>query len=199
MPAITTSAMTDQEQAQFSVAAQEILLAQADGYCRIDLRTGPGGAPRLTSENSAHGHREKALERALETTQDAIRAGKAVITQKPGRAPVLEPAMITKQHLYPMAYMTPQEESEFQAALEAVNQAVRAGQCRFESDLDQDARVYFRYSVHDNAENREEILGSIALIVQQVHAGKAVRIEMPNGGVMMMPRWPAAGAPTAGN
>ncbi len=44
------------------------------------------------------------------------------------------------------------------------------------------------YTLLDEAQDQNGILQAIDLIIDQVHAGKAVRIEMPGGGVMLMPR-----------
>ena len=194
MPVITRPAMTPGEQAEFSQAAQEILLAQSDGYCRIDLCIDPSGTPRIVSENHARGSRAAFLDDALTLARKALRDGKAVITHRKNGKPVLEPATITAKHLYPVAHMTPGEETSFQQAVETVNHAIRTRQCRFESDLDEEARIYFRYALLSSADqdtmDPQRIMDAIHLVIEQVHAGKAVRIEMPGGGVMLMPRWP---------
>ena len=49
--------------------------------------------------------------------------------------------------------MTKEEETGFHEAVKTVNQAIMTGQCSFESDLDRDAQVYFRYTLRDNAQN----------------------------------------------
>ena len=92
------------------------------------------------------------------------------------------------KHLYPVAHMTPEEETEFEQAVRTVNHAIMTRQCRFESDLDDEARIYFRYTLLDEAQDPKGILNAIHCIIEQVHAGRAVRIEMPGGGVMLMPR-----------
>ena len=196
MPVVTRELMTPEERTEFSRAAQEILLAQSDGYCRLDFRPGPDGTCELISENHARGYRAEALEQALRTARGALRDGKATISQPRGsRTSRLEPATLRVQHDYPAAHMTPDEEAEFEQAVRTVNAAMAARRCSFESCLDDDARIYFRYGLRDSVRgSREagEILEAIDLILRQVHEGRAVRIEMPGGGTMLMPRWPAA-------
>ena len=188
MPVITVPAMTQQEHDEFCRAMQEILLAQADNLCSIDLRPDGDGAQQLSARVNRRSGRAQAIEQALDIARRALDSGKAVVNSRNG-IPRLDPAVIRKRHDYPVEYMTPEEQESFHRAVERVNRAVRAGECEFESDLDGEARIYFRYFVRDHARDRKELFDSIDLIVRQVHAGRAVRMEMPGGGVMLIPRW----------
>ena len=193
MPTVTIDTMTEEEKAGLSQHLTEILLANADGYCTMNVRSRENGSWYIESTVSARGGRAENLNEALRAVQEALDEGKADITQVNGK-PMLGPAVITRTHQYPMAHMSPEEEAEFDQAVRTVNHAIMARRCRFESHLDDWAQIYFRYQVMDEAPDPHGILQAIDLIIMQVHAGRAVRIEMPGGGVMLMPRWPAAAA-----
>ena len=191
MPTVTIDLMTDEEKERFSRAATDVLLANADGYCGMQVETDPDGTYRLKTTNHARGERARELEEAFSVLRNALQEGKASVVQRDGRS-WIDPT-ITRTHHYPMAHMTPQEEVEFEDAFQRVIEAVGTKQCRFESDLDGWARIYFRYQLLDEAQDRGGILNAIDLVIRQVHAGKAVRVEMPGRGVLLMPRWPEAG------
>ena len=197
MPQVTLDLMTGDEKDELSRAAQEILIAQADGYCRLDLGEGPDGTLLIRRQNGARGRRGEYLDEALMTVQAFLDEGKAAVTLRKGR-PLVEPAVINRTHHYPAAHMTGAEEEEFNAAVMTVNHAVRMRRCRFESFLDEWAHIGFRYAVEDDAADRQEIFQAIDLVIRMVHDGRAVRIPMPGGGVMLMPRWPAAARPASG-
>lgn len=193
MPQVTLELMNEEEKRELSGHLTEILLGSADGYCSMEVRSRGDGSPYLESEVHARGGRRENLEHALGAVQEALDQGKAGITEVDGRR-MLGPATVTRTHRYPAAHMTGEEEALFDRAVRTVNSAMTAGRCRFESCLDDGARIYFRYAVEDDAPDRAGIFGAIDRIVNMVHDGKAVRIEMPGGGVMLMPRWPAAAA-----
>ena len=81
------------------------------------------------------------------------------------------------------------EENAFNQALATINQATRTHQCDFDSVLDDQANIFFRYSVQDDAADPRSIMDAIHKVVNAVFAGKAVRIKLPDGAVMLMPRW----------
>ena len=190
MPEVTIPVMDEEELKQFGQAAQVILLAQADGLCRFDIGEDEEGH-RVEGRLVADGfHRREEIQQALETVREALAQGRAMVTTDRQGRRSLAPAEITRRHAYPIAHMTEQEEEEeFNLDARAVNEAMMRRECNFESLLDDDARVYFRYSIADGAENRQELLDRIHRIVDHVHSGRALRIEMPGGGVMLMPRW----------
>ena len=105
-------------------------------------------------------------------------------------APLIEAATITTSHHYPKAYMDEEEEGRFNADVAAINAAMGRRECSFETLLDDEAHIFFRYSVEPSAESRDEIMESISNVVEMVHSGKAVRVEMPGGGAMLTPRLP---------
>ena len=183
--------MTPQEQEEFTRASQEILLAQADGLCRINIGTDPnGGTPRIVSRNTARGTRAQDIDKALDIARHALEQGKATVDNTgAAKTPRLVPAEITTKHFYPVAYMTNEEETRFHQAVAEINQDLATRQCSFESDLDEEARVYFRYSVSDAADDPHRVLANIHLVINHVHWSRALRMEIPGGGVMITPRW----------
>ena len=189
MPEVTIPVMDEEELKQFGQAAQVILLAQADGMCRFDIREDEKGH-RVEGQVVADGfHRREEIQQALETVREALAQGRAMVTTDPRGRRSLAPAEITRQHHYPIAHMTPEQEQEFHQDVGEINEAMMRQDCGFESLLDDDARIYFRYHIADGVENRQELLDRIHRIIDHLHSGRAVRIEMPNGGVMLMPRW----------
>ena len=188
MPEVTIPVMDEEELKQFGQAAQVILLAQADGLCRFGIKVDEEGH-RIEGQVVADGfHRREEIQQALETVREALAQGRAMVqTDRQGRRQVA-PAEITRRHAYPIAHMTKEQEEEFNLDARAVNEAMMRRECSFESLLDDAARVYFRYSIADGAENGQELLDRIHRIVDHVHSGRALRIEMPGGGVMLMPR-----------
>ena len=86
--------------------------------------------------------------------------------------------------------MTQDEKERFNEAVQAVNHAVATNQCHFESHLDTQNQVYFRYTIQDDAQDHSAIGENIDLIIKQVRQHKAMRIEMPEGGVLLTPRLP---------
>ena len=189
MPTVTRELMTPQEQLDFSQTMKEILIAQADGYCKLHLSTKPDGTSLIVNRNTPRGSRAEHLSQALDLAQTTLDEGKTTVTYK-NRTPNLEPATVTKKYFYPIKHMTPKEETRFQEAVVQVNHGIMTRQCAFESDLDDEARIYFRYTILEKAQGRTGLLAHIDFIITQVRAGKILRIEMPGGGVILMPRWP---------
>ena len=203
MPTITRDLMDPGELKEFSQALQEILLAQADGHCCLEVDDDSPGEYGLRNLKSgqARGYKGKELDRAIRLVEQQLNSGGARIERRANGSPVIEAARTTTSHHYPKAYMDEEEERRFNADIQAINAAMNQRECSFETLLDDEAHILFRYSVKPGAENRDRTMESIFNVVDMVHSGKAVRVEMPGGGIMLMPRWPMgqeAGTGTAG-
>ncbi len=192
MPTITRDAMHREELKEFSEASREILLAQADGYCRLEVDGDSPGEYELRNLESgqARGYKGKELDRAIRLVEQKLNSGGARMGRRANGAPLIEAATITTSHHYPKAYMDDEEEGRFNADVEAINAAMGRRECGFETLLDDEAHIFFRYSVEPSAESRDGIMESISNVVEMVHSGKAVRVEMPGGGTMLTPRLP---------
>ena len=194
MPEVRIPAMDDTQRDRFQQALQEILLANADGMCRLVPEQRPDGATGLRRKVSARGYRADAVNNAIDLVEEELLAGRAVITnQRPdGRTshtPMIQEAEIIKHHHYPVDHMDDLQEEEFNRDVQSINQAMTRGHCSFESILDDEARIYFRYRIADHLEEAQKLLDSIHRVIDHVHSGRALRIEMPGGSVMLMPRW----------
>ena len=110
-----------------------MLLANADGYCGMQVETDPDGRFHLKTTNHARGERARELEEAFSVLRNALQAGNASVVQRDGQS-WIDPT-ITRTQDNPMAHMTSQEEVEFEDAFQRVIEAVGTKQCRFESDL----------------------------------------------------------------
>ena len=190
MPTITRDVMDQEELKEFSEASREILLAQADGYCRLEVdgdSPGEYGLRNLES-NQARGYKGKELDRAIRLVEQKLNSGGARTGRRANGAPLIETATVTNSHHYPKEYMDEGEENRFNADIGAINAAMGRRECSFETLLDDEAHIFFRYSVQPGSENRDRTMESISNVVDMVHAGKAVRVEMPGGGTMLTPR-----------
>ena len=192
MPTVTRDVMNQEELEEFYQATQEILLAQGDGYYGLEV---DGDSPkeyrlRNLESSQARGYRGERLDRAIRLVEQQLNSSRARIERRANGTPVIEAARTTTSHHYPKAYMNEEEERRFNADIQAINAAMGQRECSFETLLDDEAHILFRYSVNPGAENRDRVMESISNVVDMVHSGKAVRVEMPGGGIMLMPRWP---------
>ena len=133
MPEVTIPVMDEEEQRQFSQAAQVILLAQTDGLCSFKITEKPEGRHEVTGRVIQEGfHRREEIEAAIDTALTALAEGRAMVTTDRRGRRSLVPAEITRRHHYPVAHMTEQQEEEFQQDLRAVNEAMMRRDCIFE-------------------------------------------------------------------
>ena len=92
---------------------------------------------------------------------------------------MIQEAKIIRSHQYPVDHMDDLQEEEFNRDMQSINQAMTRGHCSFESILDYEARIYFRYRIADHLEEPQKLLDSIHRVIDHVHSGRALRIEMP--------------------
>lgn len=192
MPEVTIELATKGEQDCLQEAMESISHARSWGDLEVTLQEGPDG-PRLAAWHGRGSMFKDEAESAVRIVNMLLAERKAVIDRGAGRSVRVVPATRTVWHHYPREHMSPQEEQQFHRDVETVNQGMRSGQCRFESYLDERAHIIFHYHVNTNPEEEERdgdgTRHAIGRIVDAVHTGKAVRVEMPDGAVMITPRW----------
>ena len=110
-----------------------------------------------------------------------------VVTDKYGSHKIIENKRVITSE-YPKAFMTPEEETEFNNAIKVINYGRSDKQCKFETYLDDTAHIIFRYSVADDAPDKANLHNAIKLVINMINSGKAVRIEMPGNSIMLTPR-----------
>lgn len=193
MPQYTRDAMTEAETQLFAEYFATVNDAVEKRQLTVQFTQNPEGihsaAYSINSNSSGPANAEQAVLNIVQLLND----GK--ITSTGGRFPIFKPATVTITHHMPMAWFTPDQEQAFNQAIEAINSAQRLKHCVFDSLLSADAYPIFRYSVSPAAPDPTMLHDAIQLVIQSIHDGKAIRIEMPDGGTMLTPRWPAP-APT---
>ena len=188
MPEVRIPAMTDEQRQRFQQALLNITLANADGH--LSFRLQPDGT--FQREVSKRGFWGESINEDLDLVEQELREGRAVAAPRRGgadRTPIIREAEIVRRHHYPIAHMTPEQEEEFHRDIREINEAMMRQDCGFESLLDDEARIYFRYHIADGVEEGSELLDRIHRVVDHLHSGRALRIEMPDDSVMLMPRW----------
>ena len=188
MPTSSRPAMNQAEQQEFSQACLEFTLAKADGKLESLVLPNQDGIPQISATIKVGGYTGAIIREAVDSVNRSLATGQANITDGPN-GPKIQMATITIKSELPTAHMDTDEENAFNQALATINQATRTHQCNFDSVLDDQANIFFRYSVQDNAADPTSILDAIHNVVNAVFAGKAVRVELPDGAVMLMPRW----------
>ena len=186
MPVVYLPAMDEETRGKFQEAQRQVANATLYGGLKLETERPNGDKPRLIIRRT--GKRAEDLQpiiQAVGILQEELDAGRATIS-KGGR--IVE-AQVRRFHNYPVNYMTPSQEEQFYLEIKELNIAMSRRDCSFESFLDEEAQVFFRYSVADHADRREEILDRIHRVINHVHSGRAVRIEMDGNSVMLMPRW----------
>ena len=103
----------------------------------------------------------------------------------------------------PVAWMTPVETAEFDHALQTVRRHSQMGHCVFESWLDHNTNLFTRTRVNDHAPHASVTVITSALhtLSRRLHEGSAVRVPLPEGGVIYLARWdlrPEAERPASG-
>ena len=191
MPRITLPLVDEHERPDVEEAIQVVngAVNHRDATLTIE-HDGSDGQPAVISHLiTAPQYYRQHIADAFQTVDDMLQQGKVTITYSKSGYPSLEIATQTVASEYPIAHMDPAEEEQFQQAVNAVNTGIGSRHCRFESFLDYQANILFRYSIEDSAPNRDQLHQHINLIIDAVNTGKAVRVELPDGAVMLMPRW----------
>ena len=200
MPQVIIPAMDETQRQAFLEAQQEVSIAQTFGRLRLDINTETSTGARENKESPERVTLQiKEMRAGLQEAQNIISSiaviqeeldqGRAVLNERRG-IPRIEEAQTLRTHHYPMDdHMTEAQEAEFNQDINDINAAQRQGHCKFESLLNDWAEILFRYQVSDNAPQKRQTLDSIQRVINHVHSGRAVRIEIPGAAIMLMPRW----------
>lgn len=186
MPQVTLYIIDEDEIPAVQDAMRIVSEAIAHDDARMIRPEGPDDKPAFYPSFDAR-YRSH-IEPAIDAVNERIDAGEITVNLRPNHRPTLELATKTVSHHYPVAFMDDAQTEAFDQALSDVNAARRNGHCHFDTFLDDTARVIFRYGVQDDAPDRARIHEAIHTVIDAVHSGQAVYIEMPSGGVMITPR-----------
>ena len=191
MPRITLQLVDDNELQAVEEAIS--VVSGAVTHCDAQLTVvndGSNGQPAaIVHTITAPQYYRKHIDDAFQTVNSMLQQGKIAIAYSKHGSPKLEIATKTIVSDYPVAHMNPDEEQLFQDAILAVNTGIMSRHCHFESFLDQQAMIFFRYRIEDHAPNRDNLFQHIHRIIEAVNDGTALRVELPDGAVMLMPRW----------
>ena len=91
----------------------------------------------------------------------------------------------------PTAYMNTDEVREFEQALDVVQRHTWQGHCKFDSWRDDNDNLFTISRVSDGAPADDVAIINEALrvVTTRLHEGSAVRVPLPDGGVMLTARW----------
>ncbi len=180
----------DRFRERFNDAVNLINHAQERGDCNLETWLDDKSQVIFQYNINNYAKNQEEIQDAINLVYESIEKGKASrIEMSDGRV-----MMFPKESLTWTDGQQAEEHDEadfrerFNDAVDLINQARMRSECRFESWLDDDDRVIFRYGISDDAGNRQELQEAMDLVVESVQQGKASRIEMPEGGVMMFPK-----------
>ena len=109
--------------------------------------------------------------------------------------PIIEPRYVNPNlplpQPRPIAWMSPQEAQAFEQDLETIQHARQTGHCEFDSWHDDNGNLYTRCAVAETApdDKRDKISQAMHRASRALHEGSAVRVPLPEGGIMYMARW----------
>ena len=185
--------MSEEELSEFSVHMQNLNFDASDHRACFSVTHAGDQIPQLQliSGRLQWSRRDK----SLEVINRMLYQGLLDVAQPLGEGTVItpkrvDPSAAPPQHT-PVTYMSPDEETQFNEALETVQRHQQKGHCQFDSWVDPNRNLYTRTRVTDEAPEDDVSMISEALriVSSRLHEGSAVRVPMPEGGVMLMARW----------
>ena len=187
MPEVTHRSMNENTRARFQAALQDVSLALADDKCTIATTEHYDGTITVRSITPRPSHASPWLLASIELIMEQLACGNAQVVERNGR-PAIAERVTTTRHSYPAEHMTRLEEIQFNNDVEDINRAVRDRVCSFSADLDDNAQVVFHYALLQPSDRGQMVMEAIDRVIDHVHSGRAVRIELPGLAVMLMPR-----------
>ena len=185
--------MNQAELEQFNLHTQDLMFDAADHSARFRLFHTKDGVPYLRA--LPYDHPSKRSQQAVSFINLMIYRGLVDVDQDDSNQPSIKPKLTnpnlpTRQDR-PTTLMTAHETEEFDQALETVQRHQGRGNCRFESWLDDNLNLYTRTGVTEQApeDDVDIISNALRIVSTRIHDGSAVRVPMPEGGILYMARW----------
>ena len=185
--------MNQEELEQFNLHAQELRFDASDHGAKFRLFQTKDGVPYLRA--LPYDHPSKRSQQAVSFINLMIYRGLVDVDQDDLNQPSIKPKLtnpnVPPRTDHPMTWMTADETEEFDQALATVQRHRSRGNCRFESWLDDNLNLYTRTGVTEQApeDDVEIINNALQMVSTRLHEGSAVRVPMPEGGIMYMARW----------
>ena len=187
------SLMTDEELSEFGFHMQNLHFDAIDDQTTYRVRESRDGVSclyaLLPSRLSAR------TRRSLDAVNALVHRGLVDVEEDTDRNPIINPKAVSPhcppQQDTPVSHMSADEIMEFDEALETVRRHQALGDCVFESWRDDNTNLYTRARVTEQApeEDAPDIARALRIVSQRLHDGSAVRVPIPEGGIMIMSCW----------
>lgn len=185
--------MNQEELEQYNLHTQDLMFDASDQGTKFRVFNTKDGVPYLRAV--PYDKPSKHIQQAVSFINLMIYRGLVDVNQNNLHQPSIKPKLtnpnLPARQDRPMAWMTVQETEEFDQALETVQRHQHSGNCTFDSWLDDNLNLYTSTSVTEQTpeDDVENISNALQIVSTRLHDGTAVRVPMPEGGIMYMARF----------
>ena len=188
-----TLLMTHEELSEYNYHAKYLHIDSDNHRMKYRVSRTRDGVPYLRA--LPFDHPPVSSRHSVQVLNAMIYKGLVEVEEAPDGHPTIHPKaqnpQLPPRTDQPMDWMTPEETAQFDQAIETVRHHQSIGNCVFESWRDENTNLYTKTQVTEQAP--EDDVGIIAdalrIVSTRLHEGSAIRIPMPEGGIMYMARW----------